>query len=84
MVMDGIVLIALAVVAIVVGKPLAYLNCKVIGSSSVAESAYQLGAELKNTFNKDAGQLQYSNWIGASKTTCYEMKAIWGLSIALW
>lgn len=77
-------LIALTVVAVVVGKPLSYLNCQVIGSSSVAESAYQLGAELKDSFNKDAGNLPYSNWIGASKTTCYEMKAIWGLSIALW
>jgi len=76
-------LIALTVVAVAVGKPLLYLNCQVIGSGSVSESAYQLGDELKNSF-KDGSNLQYSNWIGANKTTCYEMKAIWGLSIALW
>lgn len=82
--MDGMLLIALAVVAIVVGKPLSYLNCQVIGSSSVSESTYQLGLELKKSFNKEGTKVQYGNWIGASKFTCYEMKAIWGLSIALW
>jgi hypothetical protein len=28
-------------------------------------------------------KVNYWVWAGASKTTCYEMKAIWGLSIAL-
>lgn len=82
--MDGLMLIALSVVAIVVGKPLSYLNCRVVGTSSVAESASELSSQLKDTFNKQGGKVVYSNWIGASKTTCYEMKAIWGLSIALW
>lgn len=77
-------LIALSVVAIVVGKPLSYLNCQVVGTSSVAESASQLSSQVKDTFNKQGGKVVYSNWIGASKTTCYEMKAVWGLSIALW
>ena len=82
--MDGLMLIALSVVAIVVGKPLSYLDCQVVGNSSVAESASQLSSQLKDTFNKQGGKVVYSNWIGANKTTCYEMKAIWGLSIALW
>lgn len=77
-------MIALIVIAVVVGKPLSYLNCQVIGSSSVAESAYQLGTELKASLQNEGGKVVYSNWIGASKVTCYEMKAIWGLSIALW
>ena len=77
-------LVALVVVAFVVGKPLSYLNCQVIGSSSVAESASQLNSELKSSFTQGGGKVMYSNWIGANKTTCYEMKAIWGLSIALW
>lgn len=82
--MDGLLLIALVVVAVVVGKPLSYLNCQVIGSSSVSESTYQLGLELKKSWNKDGARVNYGNWIGASKVTCLEMKAIWGLSIALW
>ncbi|KAL8680087.1 MAG: hypothetical protein Q9186_003671 [Xanthomendoza sp. 1 TL-2023] len=81
--MDGMLLIALVVVGVVVGRPLSYLNCQVIGSSSVSESTYQLGLELKKSFNKEGTEVKYSNWIGASKVTCYEMKAIWGLSIAL-
>ena len=83
-VMDALVLIALIVVAVTVGKPLAYLDCKVIGSSSVSESTSQLGAELNDQLHNMGSSLAYSNWIGATKTTCYEMKAIWGLSISLW
>ena len=86
---DSLILIALVVIAGVVGKPLSYLNCKVIGSNSTAESAAQLGYELKGQLHSMAkgqtgGKVVYSNWIGASRVTCYEMKAIWGLSIALW
>ena len=78
-------LIALVVVAAVIGKPLSYLNCRVIGDASVAQSAYQLGATLKsNIKNQGDGHIAYSNWIMANRTTCYEMKAIWGLGIALW
>ncbi|KAK4691554.1 hypothetical protein P7C71_g5469, partial [Lecanoromycetidae sp. Uapishka_2] len=80
---DGLMLIALSVVAIVVGRPLSYLNCQVIGSNSVAESAAQLSSELKSELQRNGGKAVYSNWVGASRVTCYEMKAIWGLSIAL-
>lgn len=82
--MDGALLIALVVVAIVVGRPLSYLDCRVIGSNSVAESAAQLSSQLKQSLQNEGGHVAYGNWIGASKTTCYQMKAIWGLSIALW
>ena len=82
--MDGMCLVALTVVAVVVGKPLSYLNCQVIGSANVAESAQQLSTQLKSSWNQPTGKVIYSNWIGANKSTCYEMKAIWGLSIAMW
>lgn len=77
-------LIALSVVAIVVGRPLSYLNCQVIGSNSVAESAAQLSSVLKSELHSNGGKVVYGNWVGASRVTCYEMKAIWGLCIALW
>ena len=82
--MDGMMLLAIAIVAVVVGRPLSYLNCQEIGSNSVAQSAAQLNNELKYSLKTNGGHVVYSNWIGASRTTCYEMKAIWGLSIALW
>lgn len=82
--MDGMLLIALIVVAVVVGKPLSYVNCQIIGTSSVAESAAQLSNELRKGWDNPGEKVTYSNWIGAKKSTCLEMKAIWGLSIALW
>lgn len=83
--MDGMLLIAVAVVAITVGKPLSYLDCQAIGSaSSVSSSAYEFTAALGSSLNTNGGGLNYNNWIGATKATCFEMKAIWGLSIALW
>lgn len=81
--MDGILLIALIIIAVVVGKPLSYVNCQIIGTSSVAESAYQLGNEFKKGLENHGEKIKYNNWIGATKSTCLEMKAIWGLSIAL-
>lgn len=82
--MDSMLLIALIVVAVVVGKPLSYLNCQIIGTSTVAESTYQLKTELQSMYDNKSNKIIYSNWIGANKSTCLEMKAIWGLSIALW
>lgn len=81
---DGALLIALIVIASVVGKPLSYLNCQIIGTSDVGESAYQLGMELKKEYHAGGSKVKYSNWIGATRPTCYQMKAIWGFSIALW
>ena len=83
-ILDSLFLIAVIVVAVVVGKPLSYLDCKVIGEmSGASSSAYAFTAALANSLNKD-GSVDYSNWIGTSKSTCMEMKSIWGLSIALW
>jgi hypothetical protein len=82
-ILDSLFLIAVIVVAVVVGKPLSYLDCKVIGEmSGASSSAYAFTAALGNSLNKD-GSIDYSNWIGTSKSTCMEMKSIWGLSIAL-
>jgi len=82
-ILDGLFLIAVIVVAVALGKPLSYLNCKVIGEvTGAASSAYAFTAALGNSLDKD-GKIQYNDWIGTSKSTCLEMKSIWGLSIAL-
>jgi hypothetical protein len=82
--MDGLLLIAVIVVAVTVGKPLSYLNCRIIGKlSDDATSAYAFTAALGNSVMKEGGRVNYSNWIGSNKSTCLEMKSIWGLSIAL-
>lgn len=78
--MDGLLLIAVIVVAVTVGKPLSFLNCPTIGSTG--GSAYDFTSSLGHNIAQSA-TVDYDVWIGATKTTCYEMKAIWGLSIAL-
>lgn len=79
--MDFLLLIALTVVAVTVGKPLSYMNCMAIGNTSGGNSGGNISAftdSLRQNLNKD-----YGVWVGASRTTCFEMKSIWGLSIAL-
>ena len=83
-VVDGMFLIALTVVSVIVGKPVSYLNCQVLDdlsntSSSAIDFTSALGSSLK-----DGGKIDYSKWISTSKSTCLEIKSIWGLSIALW
>ena len=82
--LDCAFLIAVIVVAVTVGKPLSYLDCQVIGSTDALGSAYDFTTSLASSLDKNGGKLNYNYWIGATKTTCLEMKAIWGLSIALW
>ena len=83
--MDGMLLIAVIVVAVTVGKPLSYLDCKVIGQvSGASSSAYAFTAALGSSLDQNGGKIDYNHWIGGTKSTCLEMKSIWGLSIALW
>ena len=82
---DGLLLIAVTVVAVTIGKPLSYMDCMVIGSGTGHyKSAYSFAAILGQNLNKGSGEVDYSAWAGATKTICLEMKSIWGLSIALW
>ena len=81
--MDLLLLIALIVVAVVVGKPLSYLNCQAIGSPDASSSTYEFTMALGTP---DGGDMiiDYDTLIGATKANCLEMKSVWGLSISLW
>ncbi|KAL3422177.1 hypothetical protein PVAG01_06333 [Phlyctema vagabunda] len=75
-ILDSLLLIAVIVVAVTVGKPLSYLDCAALPSKGTTSSFIaSVGANMS--------KINYWVWAGASKTTCYEMKAVWGLSIAL-
>ena len=74
--LDSLLLIAVIVVAVTVGKPLSYLNCAALPSSGATSS-------FLDSVGQNMSKVNYWIWAGASKTTCFEMKAIWGLSIAL-
>jgi hypothetical protein len=75
--LDSALLIAVIVVAVTVGKPLSYLNCAALSSSGGTTSSFidSVGANME--------KVNYYIWVGATTTPCYEMKAIWGLSISL-
>lgn len=82
---DGLLLIAVIVVAVTVGKPLSYVDCQRVGDRSGNwNSAYHVALNMGQNLNKVGARLDYYSWVGTTKVTCYQMKAIWGLSIALW
>ncbi|KAB8068224.1 hypothetical protein BDV29DRAFT_184914 [Aspergillus leporis] len=82
---DFLVLIAVIVVAVIIGKPLSYLQCeKIAAVTDKIDSAYAFATKLSSYLSNLAGALQYGSLIGASKGVCLEAKSIWGLSIALW
>lgn len=74
--LDSALLIAVIVVAVTTGKPLSYLDCRVLPSKGVTSA-------FLTSVGENMSKVNYWVWAGASKTTCYEMKSIWGLSIAL-
>jgi hypothetical protein len=82
---DCAFLIALVVVAVVVGKPVSYLNCNILDDmSNTSSSAYDFTSALGSSLTNNGGRIDYSKWIGTSKATCLEIKSIWGLTMALW
>lgn len=84
---DGLLLIAFIVVAVTVGKPISFLNCYVIGkASSQVDSAYAYAftSSVKDNLNVMGDRLGYTHWAGVTKSNCFQAKAVWGLSIALW
>ncbi|OLN85382.1 hypothetical protein CCHL11_07960 [Colletotrichum chlorophyti] len=76
---DSALLIAVIVVACLLGKPLSYLTCTALPKSGSTASFM-----ASVTANIQAGStLNYFVWVGADQRTCYAIKAVWGLSIAL-
>ncbi|RAL11913.1 uncharacterized protein BO97DRAFT_405924 [Aspergillus homomorphus CBS 101889] len=85
-ILDTLILIAVIVVAVILGKPLSYLQCSKIGSNGAwndSSSAYTFATHLSSYLDHLNGKVDYTNWIGATRAVCLEAKSIWGLSIAL-
>lgn len=83
--LDSLVLIGFLVVAVVAGKPLSYLDCTSLSSLSYSDAtAYAFSSHLDSYLAALSRKIEYQAWIGASRGICLEMKAVWGLSIALW
>ena len=84
-IVDSLVLVALIVIAVVVGRPLSYMNCQAIGDpSGGGGDAYSFTVALGSSINHNGGAIDFSAWSGFSKANCLESKSIWGLCISLW
>ncbi len=82
--LDGLLLIASIVVASLVGKPLSMLNCAALSSSSaLTGTSFYSSASPRIRSSILTKTLSYLTFVTLDKTTCYEIKAVWGLSIAL-
>ncbi|RFU73697.1 membrane-associating domain-containing [Trichoderma arundinaceum] len=74
---DGLCFVASIVVACVLGRPVSYLNCNAFPKKgNTGNFIYSLFANVKHSSSDTF------RWVDPSKASCYEIKAIWGLSIA--
>ena len=83
---DSLLLIAFIVVSVVLGKPVSFLNCMALPSSSNAQDSGNSAAWVASLVNniKHGSTLKLFVWAGSTKMNCLETKAIWGFCIALW
>ncbi|KAL7927268.1 hypothetical protein ACQKWADRAFT_327152 [Trichoderma austrokoningii] len=76
-VVDSLFFIASIVVACVVGRPVSFLNCSAFpNKGNTSAFIYSLFANVQHS-SADIFQ-----WVDPSKTSCFELKSVWGLSIA--
>jgi hypothetical protein len=76
--MDAALLIAVIVVACVVGKPVSYLSCKSFPKKG--NTANFINSLFENVSHARSNSFE---WVDPDQASCYEIKAVWGLSIAL-
>lgn len=84
--LDALLCLAFAIVSVVLGKPLSFLNCTIIAYANAAANASSASAfaqSLTSNLGKSGSTLGLQNWAGSTKMNCYETRAIWGMSIAL-
>lgn len=76
-VVDSLFFIASIVVACVVGRPVSFLDCSAFpNEGNTSAFIYSLFASVQHS-TADVFQ-----WVDPSKASCYELKSVWGLSIA--
>ncbi|RAL04289.1 uncharacterized protein BO80DRAFT_422135 [Aspergillus ibericus CBS 121593] len=83
-ILDTLILIAVIVVSVIIGKPLSYLQCnKIEDVTGDGSSAYTFATHLGSYLDDLSGSVDYTSWIGGTKAVCLEAKSIWGLCIAM-
>ncbi|KAL2151141.1 hypothetical protein VTH82DRAFT_6239 [Thermothelomyces myriococcoides] len=80
-ILDSLLLVASIVVAALVGKPLAALDCSTLPSAvPVIATFFSTAHRARDTIITQT--IPYSSFVALDQPTCYEIKAVWGLSIA--
>lgn len=81
--LDGLLLVASIVVASLVGKPLSKLNCAILPTAPGAE-VHTLFSSSGYPFRSSliTKTIDYPTFVALDQPICYEIKAVWGLSIA--
>lgn len=83
-ILDGLLLIASIVVTALIGKPLSILNCAVLPSQrSASLTTYYTSVPFPVRATAITKTLSYLTFVAVDRPTCYEIKAVWGLAIAL-
>ncbi|KAK1753213.1 hypothetical protein QBC47DRAFT_54053 [Echria macrotheca] len=83
-ILDGLLLIASIVVAALIGKPLSMLNCAALPvQSNTSFTTYSTALPFQVRATSINKALSYFTFVAVDQTTCYEIKAVWGLGIAL-
>ncbi|KAI1076240.1 hypothetical protein F5B20DRAFT_338313 [Whalleya microplaca] len=80
---DLALLVAAIVVAVTIGKPLSMLKCSVLAEPTPPTQTFTMSI---STRGYNSAVVKYNNYLALITTDqphCYEIKAVWGLSIAL-
>jgi hypothetical protein len=82
--LDALLLIASIVVASLLGKPLSRLNCPALpATSTLTTTTFFSGAAPAIRTSSITKTLSYLSFVALDEPTCHQIKAVWGLSIAL-
>lgn len=82
--LDSLLLIASIVVASLLGKPLSRLNCPALPATSALTTTTFFSTAVPAAHTTSITKtLSYFTFVALDKPTCYQIKAVWGLSIAL-
>ncbi|KAL5612316.1 uncharacterized protein BROUX77_002472 [Berkeleyomyces rouxiae] len=89
---DFVILVAIAVMATVLGNPLSGISCSSLSTPRASMSSYVAPAYIAtaSTVDNQASSesnvtkaLSYSLYASADKTTCSSLKALWALAITM-
>ncbi|KAI8628992.1 hypothetical protein F5Y19DRAFT_103690 [Xylariaceae sp. FL1651] len=81
--LDLALLVALIVVAVTIGKPLSMLTCELLPWPVSSSAAFVPGISARSYESAAAKYNSYLALITTDQPHCYEIKAVWGLGIAL-